>query len=171
MATKTNAIVVTVIIVIFLFIAIVIKIKSDKKRKSLVIPYNGTIKPKEKKPFLATIPSWASALLTLVVAFFPLMYIGEALTVGGGLGSVGVIILIIYYLILTFSCFFIVKQNPRSFWYVPLICNTVTIIAFMDSSIWKDSIWIYFGSGLALSIIASIIGARKGEKVAISNNP
>jgi hypothetical protein len=129
------------------------------------------MKTNGKKSFLEGIPSWASALLTLIVAFFPLMYIAETLTVGGGLGSVGIIILIIYYLILTFSCFFIVKQNPRSFWYVPLICNTVTIIAFTDSSIWKDSIWIFFGSGLALSIIASIIGARKGKKVAISNNP
>jgi hypothetical protein len=171
MEGKINAIAVTVVVLILLFIIIAFKIKSDRKRKSLVIPYNGTIKPKEKKPFLATIPSWASALLTLVVAFIPLMYIGEALTAGGGLGSVGVIILIIYYLILTFSCFLIVKQNPRSFWYVPLICNTVTIIAFMDSSIWKDSIWIYFGSGLALSIIASIVGARKGKEVANSNNP
>jgi len=119
----------------------------------------------DKKSFLDGIPSWASALITLIVAFFALMYIGEALTVGGGLGTVGVIILIIYYLLLTFSGFFIVRQNPRSFWYVPLICNAVTIIAFTDPSIWKDSIWIYFGIGLALSIIASIIGARKGKKV------
>ena len=126
------------------------------------------MKTNGKKSFLDGIPSWASALLTLIVAFFPLMYIGEALTVGGGLGSVGVIILIIYYLILTFSCFFIVKQNPRSFWYVPLICNTLTIIAFTDSSIWKDSIWIYFGSGLALSIIASIIGELVGRRRTIS---
>lgn len=122
------------------------------------------MKSNGKKSFLEGIPSWVSALLTLIVAFLPLMYIGEALTVGGGLGSVGVFILIIYYLILTFSCFFIVRQNPSSFWYVPLICNTATILGFTDSSFWKDSIWIFFCSGLALSIIASIIGARKGKK-------
>ena len=168
MEPKTIALVVIIIVSILLFIAIRYKAKTDKKTKSLLV--NSPI-PKGKKSFLEGIPSWASALLTLIVAFFPLMYIGEALTVGGGLGSVGVIILILYYLVLTFSCFFIVKQNPRSFWYVPLICNTVTIIAFTDPSIWEDSIWIFFGSGLALSIIASIIGARKGGKVAISNNP
>ena len=116
--------------------------------------------------------SGCSAMFVLFVTVILMFPIGEAITVGGGIGKVEVILLIIYYLVLTVSCFFIVKKNPKSYWYVPLICNALTVYgAFTDSSFWKDSLWILFGGGLVLSIIASIIGARKGRKVAISHNP
>jgi len=174
-----------IVIVIVLFITIRFGIKSNQKRKSLdsssgvlgkdidhdnVKLKNETIQANGKKIFLKGIPSWAAALTAFIITILPMFYIGESLTVGGGLGSIGVIILIIYYLILMISCFLIVRQNPKSFWYVPLICNALAIIAFTDSSIWQSSLWIFLGCGLVLSIIASIIGAVVGRKTIALNN-
>jgi large-conductance mechanosensitive channel len=185
MGTKINAIVSIVIVVIFLFIIIRFKIKSDKKRKSLAIqsvereknnindknyPYNETINPKVKKSFLSTTPSAVLAILTIVGATI-LVY-----GIGVGLGSEGLDILkdsevevsgyIIYCLIIAACCFLIVKQNPRSIWYVPIICNLITIIP----AIFATGFWGIICSGWVLSIIASIIGALMGKRKAISNN-
>ena len=49
METKIKAIISLAVIVILFLIIIRFKIKSDKKRKSLAIPYNETIKPKGKQ--------------------------------------------------------------------------------------------------------------------------
>jgi hypothetical protein len=174
MATKTNAIVVTVIIVIFLFIAIVIKIKSDKKRKSLAIPYNGTIKPKEKTSFLATTPSAVLAIITVLGATIVLFGIGEGLgsfiKIKGNIGEA--IPYILYDIFIACCCYFIVKQNPGSIWYVPVICNVLGIIsAIIEQNFWITPMWIPICGGWGLSIIVSIMAAMKGRKATISDNP
>jgi len=79
--------------------------------------------------------------------------------------------LIIYYIIIIVCCFFIVMNHPSIVWYIPLICNTPTIISAFWIDFWKDSFWIIAISGLALSIIATIIGAQIGKRNTISNNP
>jgi predicted secreted protein len=168
MEAKTRVIVITVILVIILFIVIVFKLKSDKKRKSSAIPYNATIKPKEKKTFLSTTPSAVLALLTFFGALFLLLGIGEG--VGGEIGDG--LAYILSDLVIAVCCFFIIKQNPRSIWYVPIICNLTGIIsAIVESNFWVSSMWIYVCIGWVLSIIASIIGAQVGRRRIISENP
>jgi MFS family permease len=171
MEPKIKALISLTIIVILFLVIIIFKIKIDKKRKSLAIPFNETIKPKEKKSFLSTTPSAVLAILTLFGATI-LVY-----GIGVGLGSEGLGILkdsnievsgyIIYCIIIAACCFFIVKQNPRSIWYVPIICNLITIIP----AIFAAGFWGIVFSGWVLSIIASIIGARMGKQKAISENP
>jgi hypothetical protein len=185
MEPKIKALISLAIIVILFLIIIGFKIKSEKKRKSLAIPsverekniindknspYKEPIKPKEKKSFLSTTPSSVLAILTFVGATI-LVY-----GIGVGLGSDGLGILkdsnvevsgyIIYCLIIATCCFFIVKQNPRSIWYAPIICNLITIIP----AIFATGFWGVICSGWMLSIIASIIGARIGKRKAISDN-
>ena len=115
------------------------------------------------------------AIIVIILATLSLLPDDKISTIGESINwvidKVSPYRLIIYYLIVTVCCFFIVKNKPKSFFYVPLICNAPTIISAFWIDFWKDSIWIIAVSGLALSIIASIIGARKGRKVAISDNP
>ena len=182
METKANAIVLIVIVLIFLLIAILFKIKSDKKRKSLAIsygereknnnndknePYSKTLMQKGKKPNLWGIPSWGLASLTMVGVFIVLMAIGEELV---DTETEKILAYIILGAVNAICCFFIVRQNPKSIWYVPLIINVLYIIsAFVESM--KASAWIAICGIIILSLIASIIGARMGRGKAISDNP
>ena len=129
-----------------------------------------TIKGKtifESESFKAGMASlgWASVVL-LITTFVFLFAIGESITVGKGIVGFMVYFLIAYYIVLAVSCFLIVKKNPKSFWFVPLVCNALTIVgAITDSSFWKDKeLIVVFCSALVLSIIASIIGALVGRR-------
>ena len=128
-----------------------------------------------KKSFLARIPSWALALLTLFGATIVLFGIGEGLgqliKIKGNIGEA--IPYILYGIVVAVCCYFIVKKNPGSIWYVPIICNVIGIIAaIVEPNFWiSTSMWIPMCGGLVLSIITSIIGARKGRRNAISDKP
>jgi hypothetical protein len=181
MDNKTNAIVLIVVAIIFLFIVIAIKIKSDKKRKSLAIsPAErekdiGLVKNESqgKKPYLWGIPSWGLALLTMFLAFVVLMVVGDILTSifkipESDIGDL--VFYILYNLIIAGGCFYICRQNPKSIWYVPVLCNIIGIIsAIIEPNFWISSLWIVICSGWVLSIIVSIIGARLGSKKEILN--
>ncbi len=182
MDNKTNAIVFIVVAVIFLFIVIAFKIKSDKKRKSLAISTAerardiGLVKNESlgKKPYLWGIPSWGLALLTMFLAFVVLMVLGDILTAIFKISESDIgdlVFYILYNLIIAGGCFYICRQNPRSIWYVPVLCNIIGIMsAIIEQNFWISSLWIVICSGWVLSIIASLIGARLGSKKEILSN-
>lgn len=121
-----------------------------------------------KKSFLVTSPSAVLALLTFFGALILLFGIGKG--IGGDIG--GTLAYILSDLVIVVCCFIIIKQNPNSIWYVPIICNLMGIIAaIVEPNFWISSMWIYVSIGWVLSIVVSIIGAQKGKKVAISYNP
>jgi hypothetical protein len=125
------------------------------------------MKTNGKKSILATIPSAVLALLTLIVAVILLFGIGEG--IGGETGNA--LAYILSDSVIAICCFFIVKQNPGSIWYVPVICNLLGIIpAIIEPNFWITTMWIYVCIGWILSIIASIIGARIGKKTITANN-
>jgi hypothetical protein len=177
METKIKALITLAIIVILFIIIIRYKIKSDKKRKSLAIPYNETIIPKGKKSFLASFPSGVSALLSLIVFTIVLFVVGELVQ---SFDAGGITAYALFGLLSATACFFIIKQNPKSIWYVPLIINSFLIFsAIVEENFWRpppDSLpgipmWIPICGGWVLSIVVSIIGARMGKRKAISDNP
>jgi len=133
------------------------------------------MKPKGKKSFLAGTPSWALALLTLFGATIVLFGIAEGLgpyiKINEATGEA--ISYSLNGIIIAVCCYFIVKRNPKSIWYILLICNAFVILpAIVEPNFWiSTSMWIPMCGGLVLSIITSIIGARKGRKVAVSENP
>jgi hypothetical protein len=113
----------------------------------------------KRKSFLVIIRSVGFALITFIVGFFVIMGIidGQLIKVNSIIGF------ILYDLLIAVACFYIVKQNPKSIWYVPLICNVYSIAgAFIDPG---------FLGTLILSIIASIIGVRAGKRNTINDNP
>jgi len=132
------------------------------------------MKPKGINSFLATTPSVVLAIFTLIGANIVLFGIGEGLgsfiKIKGDIGEA--IPYILYDLVIAFCCYFIVKQNPKSIWYVPIICNVLGIIsAIVEPTFWITSLWILICGGWVISIIVSIIGARAGKSTAISDNP
>jgi hypothetical protein len=176
MEPKIKAIISLATIVILLLIIIRYKIKSDKKRKSLAIPYSETIKPEGKKSFLESFPSGVSALLSLIVFTFILFVVGDLLD---SFDPSSAITYALFGLLSATACFFIIKQNPKSIWYVPLIINAFLIFsAVVEENFWRPPpdnlpgipMWIPICSGWLLSIIASIIGAWVGKRRAYSNN-
>jgi len=127
------------------------------------------------KSFLTRIPSWALALLTLFGATIVLFGIAEGLgpyvKINEATGEA--ISYCLNGIIIAVCCYFIVKRNPKSIWYVLLICNAFVILpAIVEPNFWiSTSMWIPMCGGLVLSIFASIIGARQGRRITISDNP
>jgi hypothetical protein len=122
---------------------------------------------KGEKSFLKRLPSWVLAVITLIIVTIVLFGVGE------GVGNIfkinekvaDAIPYIIFDVLIAVGCFYIVKWNPKSIWYVPIICNVIGIIAaIVEPSFWKSSLWILICGGWVLSIITSIIGARVGKK-------
>ena len=129
------------------------------------------MKTNRKKSFLSGIPSWALAALSFIAAFILFFILGEI----GGMMDIDAkigepILYIIYGIFIAVCCFLIVRQNPRSLFYVPIISNLLgIIIAITSSKFWMTSEWIYFCIGWVLSIIASIIGYYIGRKSAVKD--
>ena len=125
------------------------------------------MKTNKKRSFLSGIPSWASALFVMLVLFVIVMTIAESKEDKPILEDIAYII---YGVANAICCFFIVKQNPKSIWYVPLIINAILIFsAIVESNFWRTSMWIFVCSGWILCIIASIVGARIGERTTITD--
>ena len=130
---------------------------------------------KKKKSFLVGIPSWGLALLTMVFAFLILMVVGDIIAMIFSISEDNVTAELVFYglynLIIAVGCFYICRQDPKSIFYVPLLCNITGIFsAVVERTFWVSSLWIVICSGWVLSIIAAIIGAQLGKKKAIRNN-
>ena len=122
---------------------------------------------KTNRSFLNNIPSGAQAVLWVIVSTLILFGLGE------GVGNIfdinknvaGAIPYLIFDLLIVVGCFYIVKWNPKSIWYVPLICNVIGIIAaIIEPTFWKTSLWMLICGGWVLSVAAALIGARVGKR-------
>ena len=121
--------------------------------------------PKGKKSIVTGIPAWALSLMTAFISLIILFVLagllenvgrlGENTELPGYLGS-SVFILI--------SCYFICRKNPKSFWYVPVICNLPTIISACVEKVDLSPIWILVFSCWLISVFVAILGARIGKR-------
>ena len=127
------------------------------------------MKTKANRSFLFGLPSWVQSVLWVIASTMILFGLGE------GVGNIlkinediaGAIPYIIFDVLIAVGCFYIVKWNPKSIWYVPLICNVIGIIAaIIEPSFWRTSLWMLICAGWVLSVIASVIGARVGRSSA-----
>jgi hypothetical protein len=121
-----------------------------------------------KRSFLASIPSWALALIAMFLIFIILMVIGESIK--AETVTAEALVYIIWGIVNAVCCLFIVRQNPKSVWYVPLIINVIFIIPAIVEPM-KLSDWIGIGGILVLSFIGSIIGAKMGRRTTVPDNP
>lgn len=121
---------------------------------------------KEKK--LLGLPSWGLSLLTAFVSLIFLFFFSALL---GAIPKIDKnisegIVYMVFNIIIAIACFFICKHNPKSVWYVPIICNTAGIIAaIVEPNFWITNLWIFICGGWVLSVIAAIIGRVVGRRL------
>ena len=122
---------------------------------------------KGKRSFLYAMPSWLQAILWVFASTIVLFGLGEGVSklikinenIGGSLAY------IIFDIMIAIGCYFIVKWNPKSVWYVWLICNVIGIIAaIVEPTFWHTSLWMLICGGWLLSLIASILGAKERKR-------
>ena len=117
-----------------------------------------------RKSFLGSVPSAALAVFTLVGATIVLF--GSAALLQQ-FDRVGYIAYILNDLVIALGCFFIIKANPKSLWYVPFICNAISIVAaFAEPNFWHTPLWIPNCAGWVLTIIVAIVAWRIGKRAA-----
>jgi hypothetical protein len=120
----------------------------------------------EEKKRLLGLPSWG---LSLIVGFFTgilLIFLGYLLPeIFGNENFAEVVAFIIYALIISTACFLICKNNPKSIWYAPILCNITGIIsAVAEPTFWETSLWIAICGGWLLSLISGISGMIAGRR-------
>jgi len=130
------------------------------------------MKTNRNRAFIYDTPNWIQSILWVILSTLILFGLGE------GVGNIfkinediaGAIPYIIFDVLIAVGCFYIVKWNPRSIWYIPLICNAVGIIAaIIEPTFWKTSLWMLICGGWVLSLVASITGARMEKRATDSD--
>jgi hypothetical protein len=123
---------------------------------------------KEKKSFFAVMPSLALSIITIGISTLFIMlpsYIFEGVEkfgqdIGELIGSLS------YAIIIVIACFFICRGNPKSVWYVPIICNIVSIAGAFGPEFWAAPTRMLIIGGWVLSLIGAISGALIGRRAA-----
>lgn len=121
---------------------------------------------KEQILFLG-LPSWGLSLITalssLIILFFLASLLGSLLKNNEEVSEW--IAYIIYDFIIAIACFFICRHNPKSIWYVPILCNTAGIMAaIIEPNFWITFLWIVVCGGWVLSLLGAISGAIVGKR-------
>lgn len=127
---------------------------------------------KEQKSLFG-LPTWGLSLLTSFSALIFLILLSSLLVsilnnedVGGWIAY------ITYDILIAAACFFICRQNPKSIWYVPILCNMTGIIsAIVEPNFWMTSLWMVMCGGWVLSLIAAISGAIVGKNSILRTAP
>lgn len=103
---------------------------------------------------------------TLLGIFFILFFIDEVVR---SLQLGDYITYLLWGIIIAICCFFIIKYDPQSIWYVPLISNSVFIpVTYNEIFYWGSPVSVSLLFGVIASVIASIIGYRIGKRRMIS---
>ena len=122
-----------------------------------------------KKSLLKGVPSWGLALLTMLLAFVVLMVVGDIIAgifkISEDNSAAELVFYILYNLIIATGCFFICRQDYKSVWYVPVLCNLPGIFsAIVERNFWISSLWIIICGGWILSLVAAFAGSYLGKK-------
>jgi hypothetical protein len=114
------------------------------------------MKTRRIKSFFAGVPSWA---LSIIAVVFIAVFIGIINDIGE------VPSYLIYAVLVITASLLIAWNNPRSAWYVPILCNIFSfLMPFLDDSFWTSSLGIIVSIEAIFSVIAAIIGARLGRR-------
>jgi hypothetical protein len=133
-----------------------------------ILKYFKNMETKEKKSFFAAMPILPLSIITIgISAFFlilPPYILADVEKFSQDIGEL--IGCLSYAIIIVIACFFICKENPKSVWYVPIICNIVSIAAAFGPEFRLAPTWKLFIGGWVLSLIGAISGALIGQRAA-----
>ena len=130
---------------------------------------------KSEDSFLAGSPSWALAVVSLIGATIVQFVVDELVH---SFDEVGISAIFLFELLAAAACFFIIRQNPKSVWYVPLIINSLLILsAIVEPNFWipppnpfRITVWIPACSGWVLCLVVSTIAAVKGKQTPVPSS-
>ena len=161
MEGKTNAIAITIVVLILLFIIIVYKIRSDKARKSLTI----SSEPHRNQNPTGTkgVPDWVWSIICLFIFSAISLFFDSWLQGKIGVNSYAYYL---YGLLSGIASFFILRQNPKSIWYVTIIINSLLLIGIFAGD--YDPA---MTGGLIIGLIGAIIGFIIGKTKVIMKPP
>jgi hypothetical protein len=124
-----------------------------------------------KKPFIKRIPAWSLSLITAFVSLILIFIFAGIFTVVFNLLGISdyvddsIAAYFCYGVAVALACFLICKAHPTSFWYVPIICNAVSITgALVEPNFWITAMWIAYGTGWILSLIGTILGVLHAKR-------
>jgi hypothetical protein len=121
---------------------------------------------KEKKSLLLRLPSWGLSLLAALISVILVLIIAFLLSTFSILTNASgeKLIYIIWGIFIAIACFLICRKDPKSFWYVPILCNIISILPVLfEPAFWVSSLWILFCIGWGLSVAAATIGTLIGR--------
>jgi hypothetical protein len=132
----------------------------------------------ETKPedsLLATLTSGGLAALTMIGATIVLFVVDDLVH---SFDKTGILVYVLFDLLAAAACFLIIRKNPKSVWYVPLIVNSSLIFsAIVEDNFWRNPpdysgipMWIPICSGWVLCLVVSIITAVKGIQTPVSSS-
>ena len=113
------------------------------------------------------------SIITAFLSIVILLFLANILSDVVKLGDIGESIAYISYgILIAIACYFICRQNPKSFWYVPILCNIFGIIsAVVEPNFWITPLWIVICCGWLLSLIAAVSGAILGKRPILGDMP
>lgn len=116
-------------------------------------------------------PAWIVSAVTAAISFIlPFVFAGILALIGSlfGIMNVGLGNFLAYLLtgfFVAMMCFFICKAHPKSIWYTPILCNSITLFAGLGNLIeGNPDVTLPFAMGWVLSIIASLWGGNIGKR-------
>ena len=120
---------------------------------------------KPKKSFFQRIPAWGLSILTMLLSFILVIGVAallEGLKITGDHGEL--FLNIVLFLFVAIACYLICFLYPRSFWYVPILSNLITIIAAIAEPIQLTPDWFLVIGGWGFTLIAALMGAWMGRR-------
>lgn len=120
---------------------------------------------KAKRSFFHRIPAWGLSILTMMLSFllvFGMAALMEGLKIAGDSGELS--LNIILFLFVGLACYLICFIYPRSYWYVPILSNLITIIAAMTEPISLTPDWFFIMGGWGFTLLAALMGAWMGRR-------
>lgn len=123
------------------------------------------MKKKLRRTNSMKVPAFVQAFITTLVITLVLFILDDLLVSIAGLEETGeVITYICYDILIAIACFYLSRKNPKSAWYIYIICNVTGILsAISEPNFWISNIWIFICGGWVLSGITAILGALKGK--------
>ena len=121
---------------------------------------------RKKRSFLKGIPAWGLSLMTAFLSLFLVFLFAGLFYVLGLSEDIGDFLAYLCYgVVVALASFLICKRFPRSFWYVPIVCNAVGIIAaIVEPNFWITPMWIPYSTGWILSLAGTIAGVILGKR-------
>lgn len=120
---------------------------------------------KPKRSFFHRIPAWGLSILTMLLSFilvFGVTALLEGLKITGD--RVELFLNVVLFLFVATACYLICFIYPRSYWYVPILSNLITIIAAMAEPIKLTPDWFLVMGGWGFTLLTSLMGAWMGRR-------